>query len=159
MNGSPPHTHQALASYGGSTPTVCEGGLGAAFGDVKGSNKQSGWRWHGGVPLEKRQVDLGELASKKRRRPAGAAVGPMAAYSFSLPTCLLISDLWMWGITPPPAMVACRGCVRGVAGWRDVCAVALASAGCGVCWKRQPPDAHAATQLVAGSPRLAKHAP
>lgn len=28
------------------------------------------------------------------------------AYSF-LPV-LLISDLWIWGITPPPAMVACR---------------------------------------------------
>lgn len=30
-----------------------------------------------------------------------------AAVYFSLP-CLAISDLWMWGMTPPPAMVACK---------------------------------------------------
>ena len=30
----------------------------------------------------------------------------------SLPT-LLIRDLWMWGMTPPPAMVACRGGTGG----------------------------------------------
>lgn len=59
------------------------------------------------------------------KHPAGTRLPPsksgsrlprVAWVAHSFLPCLLIKLLWMWGITPPPAMVACRA--RAGAGQR-----------------------------------------
>jgi hypothetical protein len=93
---------KAVAGSGGSNAAAARGRKRAATWGRTPRRLRAGARrraasggWgHGGPPGARGRGAGGR---------AGAAAG--AAYSF-LPTCLLIRDLWMWGMTPPPAMVA-----------------------------------------------------
>jgi hypothetical protein len=51
-----------------------------------------------------RSAGAADLVPGRGRAAAGHAAA--AAQTSFLPTCLLMSDLWMCGMTPPPAMVA-----------------------------------------------------